>query len=599
MLQARGVDATTCSPADGNPRLDVHGAFCQAAVVASTRLTGDEEETPRQRPRVLAGAGRRTTLLAAIAALICAVLVLWGAAFASQASAYIYWANVERNTIGRANLNGTGVEQGFITGASSPWGVAVDGAHVYWANYETGTIGRANLDGTGVEQGFITGASNPTGVAADGGHVYWTNRETRAIGRANLNGTEVEQEFITGVDFPWGVAADGGHVYWANLVDNTIGRANLDGTGVEQAFITGASDPTGVAVDGAHVYWANLVNKTIGRANLDGTGVEQGFITGVDFPFGVAVDGRYVYWTNLANNTIERASLDGTAVEQGFITGASEPAGVAVTPPPHVAGIEPAAGAAGGGNSVTIRGSGFHEGDTVTIGSQATSVKVMSEGEITATTSATTGGEEEVIVTDQTDGVSTGGPKYTYEAPPKASIASPGGAGGYALGAVVHSAYSCVEGEYGPGIESCEDSTGSSGPQGTLDTSTPGSRTYTVAAISKDGQRGEARIAYTVLAPPTALTTTVTPKVCVSQRKLTIHVRRHLDVPARTKIKSAKVLLAGRAVASLNGPHLIAQLSFAGLMRGAFKVTIVARTSTGRTRTMSMTIHTCISGKSQ
>jgi hypothetical protein len=82
----------------------------------------------------------------------------------------------------------------------------------------------------------------------------------------------------------------------------------------------------------------------------------------------------------------------------------------------------------------------------------------------------------------------------------------------------------------------------------------------------------------------------VTPKACVSQRKLTIHVVRHVN---GMKITSAKVLLAGRVVASLKRPHLIAHLSFVGLRRGAFKITIVARTSTGGTRTASMIIHTC------
>ena len=43
--------------------------------------------------------------------------------------------------------------------------MAADAEHVYWANYGSDTIGRANLDGTEVEQSFITGASEPFGVA--------------------------------------------------------------------------------------------------------------------------------------------------------------------------------------------------------------------------------------------------------------------------------------------------------------------------------------------------------------------------------------------------------------------------------------------------
>ena len=151
--------------------------------------------------------------------------------------------------------------------------------HLYWANYGTGTIGRANVDGTGANQSFISGASGPVGVAVDASHVYWANFDTGTIGRANLDGTGVNQSFITGASDPAGVAVDASHVYWANAGTGTIGRANLDGTGANQSFITGASSPGGVAVDAGHVYWGNASTDTIGRANLDGTGANQSFIS--------------------------------------------------------------------------------------------------------------------------------------------------------------------------------------------------------------------------------------------------------------------------------------------------------------------------------
>jgi hypothetical protein len=43
--------------------------------------------------------------------------------------------------------------------------VAVGGEHIYWSNNRTGTIGVANLDGTGVNQSYITGANVPVGLA--------------------------------------------------------------------------------------------------------------------------------------------------------------------------------------------------------------------------------------------------------------------------------------------------------------------------------------------------------------------------------------------------------------------------------------------------
>ena len=81
-------------------------------------------------------------------------------------------------------------------------GVAVDAGHVYWTDaysFPPGTIGRANLDGTGVDQSFISGAQGPFGVAVDAGHVYWANGNfPGSIGRANLDGTGVDQSFISG-----------------------------------------------------------------------------------------------------------------------------------------------------------------------------------------------------------------------------------------------------------------------------------------------------------------------------------------------------------------------------------------------------------------
>ena len=81
---------------------------------------------------------------------------------------------------------------------------------MYWSrtNPPAGTIGRANLDGSGADQGFITGANTPHGVAVDGAHVDWTNRNGNTIGRADLAGTNVDQAFIRTFQ-PGSLAIDG------------------------------------------------------------------------------------------------------------------------------------------------------------------------------------------------------------------------------------------------------------------------------------------------------------------------------------------------------------------------------------------------------
>lgn len=80
-------------------------------------------------------------------------------------AAHVYWASgegrIERDTLGG------GPPTPIVEAPLSPCGVAVDAHYVYWANSASDTIGRSNLDGTGVDQRFAEGARHPCGVAVD------------------------------------------------------------------------------------------------------------------------------------------------------------------------------------------------------------------------------------------------------------------------------------------------------------------------------------------------------------------------------------------------------------------------------------------------
>lgn len=257
--------------------------------------------------------------------------------FAAHANAYIYWTNGGSGggtTIGRANLNGTGINQSFIDGAAGVAGLAVDPQHVYWTNTNVGSIGRAGLDGSGVERDFISTPGFLRGVAVNATHIYFSTSNTDSVGRATIDGSVVEPELIPSAESPTGVALTTNFVFWTNskTTGATIGGANLDGTGVNPTYIPSAGIPIGVAVDGEYIYWTNSHPdaNTIGRAELDGTDVDQEFITGADVPYGVAVDDDHIYWANRGADTIGRADVDGSDVDQAFITGADGPNGVAV-----------------------------------------------------------------------------------------------------------------------------------------------------------------------------------------------------------------------------------------------------------------------------
>lgn len=263
------------------------------------------------------------------AAVLLSLMLLAAAPAAGQA--YVYWGSTS-GKIGRANLDGTGVSAGFMTGLGAVSGVAVDTRHIYWTEQDNDRIGRANLDGTGVNASFITGASAPRGIAVDANHIWWANSGSWWVARANLDGTGVNQTLLSVMN-PQDVEVNADHLYVAAYGLNRIVRAGLDGSDAEPDFITAAS-PFGIAADTTHIYWTPLYEGTaIGRANLDGTGVNGSLFTGGVGPAGIALTAGHVYWSDFVGNTIGRAGLDGTAATQSLISGLSTVAAVDVTAP--------------------------------------------------------------------------------------------------------------------------------------------------------------------------------------------------------------------------------------------------------------------------
>ncbi len=90
--------------------------------------------------------------------------------------------------------------------------------------------------------------------------------------------------------------------------------------------------------------------------------------------------------------------------------------------------------------------------------------------------------------------------KYTVAGPPPApTVSSPKPGAVYTLGQLVPAGFGCAEGPFGPGLVDCL-----SPPS--VDTSVIGANTFTVDAISNDGQIGTTDIHYTVVAPSNKFT---------------------------------------------------------------------------------------------
>jgi hypothetical protein len=160
----------------------------------------------------------------------------------------------------------------------------------------------------------------------------------------------------------------------------------------------------------------------------------------------------------------------------GLLAGASGPSGVALTPS---VGVAPAHG----------------------------SLTLNDDGSFAFTPSAGYSGADSFAyrVSDPSGDYAPAQVTLTVGAPPTTQISTPTAGGTYALGQSVSTAFSCSEGTGGTGVSSCTDSNGIkavSGGFGHLDTSTVGTHTYTVTALSRDGLTGSTSIDYAVTPKP-------------------------------------------------------------------------------------------------
>jgi hypothetical protein len=263
---------------------------------------------------------------------------------------FVYWANTGAgNSVGRAKINGSGLNNAFITGLNNVHGVAVDSKFVYWTQGSgaSSSIGRANLDGTGANPSFIPSSTglnfSPSApnaaIAVTATGIYWSNVGTASIGRANLDGSAPNPGLVNvSGSTVCGIAADQNFVSWLDAsIGQRIGRAGADGSNPNPQFISSASASCGLAVDSSFIYWG-AGSQAIGRAPVGGGTASNSFIpaaaTAPNTPCGVAVNPQYVFWGNsgAAADFIGRANVGGGGSNPNLISVPTDPCLPAAAP---------------------------------------------------------------------------------------------------------------------------------------------------------------------------------------------------------------------------------------------------------------------------
>lgn len=214
----------------------------------------------------------------------------------------IFWSDVNRHVISKANLNGKHKKDIVTENLEFPVDVDLDRENkkIYWSDPTRNQIGRANQDGSEptvvipipcpANTGFFCAAEGHLAIDPKQKQLYWTtaycsddscSTPSAYLGdilRSDLDGGHIET-VVAAIGRPSSIQIDpaGKKIYWTDYVNDIVRRANLDGAQVEDLFVVGKNNnPNSLTLDlnNGHIYWNQDGDEPdrscIKRMDLDG-----------------------------------------------------------------------------------------------------------------------------------------------------------------------------------------------------------------------------------------------------------------------------------------------------------------------------------------
>ena len=239
-------------------------------------------------------------------------------------SGTVFWSNLTSGEINAHSVEPGGPPVLIADGLEFPETVVADGSKVYWAELNRERIGRANYDGSALESEW-TAAPTVSGVrllVTGPSHLYLMRFVDGAY-RADKVTPSPAGAIPVGTGAAWGGFLERDTLYWSDPNAGQIRRADV-GSGPPFAVDTVVPNaPLAYAVyvhDGV-LYWSTDGTGTDGTVNampLEG-GPPVLFTDTARFPEDIVVDDDYVYWAEWdEDGLIHRARHDGTEVTPLF-----------------------------------------------------------------------------------------------------------------------------------------------------------------------------------------------------------------------------------------------------------------------------------------
>ena len=319
----------------------------------------------------------------------------------------LWFTESDGNRIGTVTIDGAFTEFTVPTSGSNPWGITSgpDG-NLWFTEMFSSKIGRiAPATGAITEFTIPTADSSPSGITAGpDGNLWFVEVGGNNVGRITPSGVITEFPIPFDDSLPEGIASGpDGNLWFAESLGDRIGRITTSGK-ITQFGLSESSYPLIITSgpDGNLWFTENLHNK-IGRMTTSGSLTEFA-VSG--YPWGICQgpDGN-LWFLESGGNRVGKITTSGAVTTYTVPTAGSDPIGVVagpdgaiwftehdgnkigkIVPPvgPTVNGIDPSSGPGSGGASISVAGSGFQPGATVSVGAPASNVVVVSDTQITA-----------------------------------------------------------------------------------------------------------------------------------------------------------------------------------------------------------------------
>ncbi|XP_071956697.1 low-density lipoprotein receptor-related protein 4-like [Antedon mediterranea] len=220
-----------------------------------------------------------TDIILPLAGLEGAVALDW-----DEIDGWIFWSDVDDDSISRARFNGTDQEIVTDSSLSSPAGLAVDWItkKVYWTDAGNDQIEVSNYDGSKRSLLIWEDLERPRDIIVDplSGFMFWTDWGTYPkIERAWMDGSNRVVIVNDNLTWPNGLAIDyeNNKLFWVDAGTNVIGVSDFNGNQKQNLISGDLSHPFGLAIHNDRIYWTDWEDNSIYSAEKS-TGLDRQII---------------------------------------------------------------------------------------------------------------------------------------------------------------------------------------------------------------------------------------------------------------------------------------------------------------------------------